>query len=78
MISDKQIQTARRPEALMSITGADRNRARCISVEQHALLGRQSATANVGNEAKETNSVSEVPRRKRTKSSWRKDNDTRK
>ena len=39
----------------------------CISMEQQALLGQQSASAKVGNEVRERNSVSEVPRRKRTK-----------
>ena len=36
-------------------------------MEQQALLGRQSATAKVGNEVREKSSASEVSRRKRTK-----------
>ena len=45
----------------------------CVSVEQQALLDRQSTTAKVANEVREKNSVSEVPRRKRTKDSWTKE-----
>ena len=69
MISDK---TATKPEAL-SITRAEGIENGCVSVEQQALLGRQSATAKVGNEVREKSSVSEVPRRKRTKDSWTKE-----
>ena len=44
-----------------------------VSVEQQALLGRQSATAMVGTEVGEERSVSELPRRKRTKNNWTKE-----
>ena len=50
----------------MSITRAEGIKHGCVySVEQQALLGRQSATAKVGN-------VSEVPRRKRQRT-WKKE-----
>ena len=42
-------------------------------MEQQGLLGRQSATAKVDNEVREKINVSEVPRRKRTKHSWTKE-----
>ena len=43
-------------------------------MEQQALLDRQSASAKVGNKVREKSSLSEAPRRKRTKESWTKDN----
>ena len=49
----------------MSITRAEGIEYRCVSVEQQAVLGRQAATAKLGNELREKNSVSEVPRRKK-------------
>ena len=57
----------------MSITRAEGIEHGCVSVEQQALLSRQSTTAKVGNEVREKNSVSEVPRRKITNDSWTKD-----
>ena len=56
-----------------SITRAEGIEQSCVSVEQQALLGQPSATAKVGNEIREKNSVSEVPRSKRTKDSWTKE-----
>ena len=57
----------------MSITRTEGIEHGCVSVEQQALLARQSATGKVGNEVREKNSISEVPRRKRTKNSWTKE-----
>ena len=48
----------------MSITKAEGIEHSCVSVEQQALLGRQSATAMFGNDVREKSSVSEVARRK--------------
>ena len=66
-----------RPKALiwgyMSITRTVGIEHGCVSKEQQALLGRQFATAKIGNEVKEKSSVSEVPRRKRTKDSCTKE-----
>ena len=56
----------------MSITGAEGIENGCISVEQLALLSRQSATAKVGNELRKNSSVSEVPRMKRPTNNWTK------
>ena len=53
----------------MSITRAEGIEHGCVSVEQQALLCQQFGTAKVGNEVGERSSVSEVPRRKRTKDS---------
>ena len=50
-----------------SITRAEEIEHSYVSVEQQALLDRQSATAKVGNEVREKNSVSEVPRTKKNK-----------
>ena len=57
----------------MSITRAEGIKHVCVSVEQQALLSRQSATAKVGNEVREKSSGSEVPWRKRTKDSCAKE-----
>ena len=46
-------------------------------MEQQALVGRQSATAKVGDEVREKSSVSEVPRKKRTKDTWTKEEHTK-
>ena len=43
-----------------SITRAEGIEHNCVSVEQQALLGQQSAAAKVSNEVREKNSVSEV------------------
>ena len=58
----KRIQTT-----YISITRAEGIEYGCVSVEQRALLGRQSTTAKVGNEVREKSSVSEVPRRGKNK-----------
>ena len=54
MISDKTDTKLQRGQGIdwgyMSITRAEGMEHGCISVEQQALLGRQSATATVGNE----------------------------
>ena len=60
MIPTKKIQTATRLETLTE--GIEHG---CVSVEQQALLGRQSAAIKVGNEVGRKNSVSEVPRREK-------------
>ena len=57
----------------MSITRAEGIENGCVSVEQQALLGQQSATAKVGNEVTEKSSVSELSRRKRMKGNWTKE-----
>ena len=56
----------------MNITRAEGIEHGCVSAEQQVLVGQQSATAK-GNEVREKISVSEVPRRKRTKDSWTKE-----
>ena len=55
-----------------NITRAEGIEHGCVSVEQQTLLGRQSASAKVGNEVREKNSVSQVPRRKIIKDNWTK------
>ena len=69
MISDKADTNCNEAGGIdyMSITRAEGIEYGCVSVEQQALLGRQSATAKVGNKVREKSSVSEVPRREKDK-----------
>ena len=58
----------------MSIIRAEGIEQVCVSVEQQALLGGQSTTAKVDNDVREERSVGEMPRWKRTKDNWTKEN----
>ena len=77
MISDKTNtncnEAGRIDWGYMSITRAEGIEHGCVSVEQQALLGRQSATAKVGNEVREKSSICEMLRRKITKDSLAKE-----
>ena len=57
----------------MGITRAEEIEHGSVSVEQQALLGRQSTTAKVGNEVRGEKGVSELPKRKGTRDNWTKE-----
>ena len=74
-IDDKMISDKTDTSSLLgyvSITRAEGIEHGSVSVEQQALLGRQSATGKIGNEVRDK-SKSEMPRRKGTKGCWSKE-----